>query len=166
MEKGKRFAGFLSHAREKQRNSIRRKIWGNGILDLIENVACNRGSGGAMTGKDSELDREKNCFIVLHYMAVEVTLECVQTYPEKYGTRTVTRLLSWIIISPDESYRILNENIWMHVPVLHYFTMKKIWRIFQRNNVRGSDMRFAITAFDFMVVLNNDAFYWRQPLRI
>ena len=74
-----------------------------------------------MTGKDSELTEKKIVFIVLHYMAVEVTLECVRRIRKNMGTRTVTRLLSWIIISPDESYRILNENIWMRscITLLH-----------------------------------------------
>lgn len=108
-----------------------------------------------MTGKDSELTEKKIVFIVLHYMAVEVTLECVRHIRKNMDTDSYQ-----IVIvdnhSPDESYRILNEKYGC-VPCITLLHNEENLGFSRGNNV---GIRYALRhyRFDFMVVLNNDAF--------
>lgn len=98
---------------------------------------------------------KKIVFVILHYMAVGVTIECVKHIKEKIDTDS----FQIIIVdnnSPDDSYAILQKE---------YQSNPKITLIHNESNLgfsKGNNVgiRYATDhyKFEFLAVLNNDAF--------
>lgn len=100
-------------------------------------------------------DHKKMIFIVLHYMAVEATMECIAHIIKNIDTESY-KIIVVDNHSPDSSLEILKKKYKGNANI-HLIHNDKNYGFTHGNNT-GIHYALAHYDFDFMTVLNNDAF--------